>query len=149
MATYTENYNLTLPAENEYYNVEDFNENFETIDTMMAENEAVSNEINEKIGTPENGETVFSLLKNSGGSVIKSIQRILYSYSSSNTSVSKEINEVNPSKCIVIMERLYDTSNSGTAQVAYTLNATTLDISHGSGTMSNSLKLGFWIIEFN
>ena len=64
MATYTENYNLTLPAENEYYNVEDFNENFETIDTMMAENESVSNEINEKIGTPENGETVFSLLKN-------------------------------------------------------------------------------------
>lgn len=148
MATYTENYNLIMPEEADNYHVEDFNENFETIDTMMAENEAVSNEINEKIGIPENGETVFSLLKNSGGSVIKSIQRILYSYSSSNTSVSKEINEVNPSKCIVIMERLLDSSSSGTANVNYTLNATTLDISHGSGTMSSNLRLGFWIIEF-
>lgn len=148
MATYTDNYNLTMPEEGDYYNVEDFNDNFETIDTLMADTENGIHEVNEKLGTFENGETVFSLLKNSG-SFIKSIQRILYSYNSSNTSVSKEISEVVPSKCVVIMERLLDSSNSGTANVNYTLNATTLDISHGSGTMSSNLRLGFWIIEFN
>lgn len=149
MATYTEHYNLTMPDEDDYYNVEDFNENFEMIDTLMAENEAISNEISDKIGTPEDGETIFSLLKNSSNSIIKSIQRILYTYSSSNPSASMEISEVIPSKCVVILERLHDSSNSGTAPVAYTLNATTLDISHGIGTLSNNLKLGFWIIEFN
>ena len=146
MATYTEHYNLTLPEEDDYYNVEDLNENFETIDALMAENAAVSNEINEKIGTSEGGETVFSLLKNNGGGLVKSIQRVNISH---NTSSAKEtataIDAVNPSRCIVIMDRLYD-STSLCVSVTYSLAETTLTVNTGAASVG-SIKLQFQIIE--
>ena len=63
MATYTEHYHLTMPEEGDPYNVEAFNENFETLDARMAETENGIHEVNEKMGTPEtSGETVFGKL---------------------------------------------------------------------------------------
>ena len=151
MATYTENYNLTLPEETDFYNVEDFNENFETIDTLMAENERAATEINEKIGTPENGETIFSLLKNSDISLIKSIQKVKYTIKKDTSSGSISITEVNPAKCIVIFERLYDYIATGCTKLDYTLTATSINVSHNSYDFSSIRDnlFGFWIIEFN
>ena len=151
MATYTENYNLTMPEEEDYYDVEKFNENFETIDALMAENEKATTEINEKIGTPENGESIFSLLKNSDISLIKSIQKVKYTIAKDTSSGSISINEVNPEKCIVIFERLNDSTSSGCIRLDYTLTATSINVSHHSydySTIRDNL-FGFWVIEFN
>ena len=145
MATYTENYNLIMPEEGDYYNIESFNDNFEAMDVLMAENESATTEINKKIGTPESGETLFSLLK-SGGSVIKSIQRVTYSRPSSATSGSVEIKSVNPEKSVVIFERLYD--GNPTEKINYTLTETSIECTHTASSSSN-LLVGFWIIEFN
>ena len=148
MATYTENYNLTMPEESDYYNVEDYNENFETIDVLMAENEKATAEINKKIGTPDAGETVFSLLKNSNVSFIKSIQMVSASHG---TSSEKEtvlaIETVDPNRCIVIMDRMYDSTNLSVS-VNYILTETTLTVKTGSSSVG-SIKLQFQIIEFN
>ena len=152
MATYTENYNLILPEEKDNYNVENFNENFETIDTLMAENEAVSNEINSKIGTPANtGQTLFSLLENnsnSGLTSIKSIQRVTYcneTQSADNVNVS--INAVNPANCIVLMEFLCYPQDRNISS-NYVLHESAIAVTHNMAVV-NSVKLGFWIIEFN
>lgn len=40
MAEFTENYNLIKPGEEDYYDVQDFNENMDTIDGVMAATEA-------------------------------------------------------------------------------------------------------------
>lgn len=152
MATYTENYNLTMPEESDYYNVESFNENFEAIDTLMAENEAVSNEINEKIGTPaKTGQTLFSLLENnsnSGLTSIKSIQRVTYcneTQSADNVNVS--INAVNPANCIVLMELLCYPQDRDT-QLDYVLSESSIAVTHDMASVQ-TVKLGFWVIEFN
>lgn len=39
MATYTANFNLKKPGQDEFYNVEDFNDNAEIIDTQLKANE--------------------------------------------------------------------------------------------------------------
>ena len=154
MATYTENYNLTMPEEKDCYNVEDFNENFETIDVLMAETENGINEVNAKIGTTNDSETnsVFSKLNDIQNAVrkdvnfIKSIQYVTYTKPNSTDSGTIQINKINPEKCIVILERLHDASNI-TGKMVYSLNATSIDVSHNSN--ANTLIVGFWIIEFN
>ena len=46
MATYTTNYNLKKPSQNDYYNVEDFNNNADTIDTEIKKaNDKINTEI--------------------------------------------------------------------------------------------------------
>lgn len=151
MATYTENYNLTMPAEDDYYNVEDYNENFETIDSIMATNKAEMETISEKIGTPfEDGQTLFSLLQNDsseGLTAIKSIQRVTFTASSGNTDGTCNINEVDTTKCIVLFERLSDSTNSGCNGVQYTLKNTSIVI-NGNTISSGKCIFGFWIIEF-
>ena len=105
---YTENYNFAMPEDTDVYDISPLNENFETLDTILSENETAQEEINEKIGTPaQSGQTLFSLLNNnnSSPSIIKSIQRV--TLSSPNTRVN--INTVNPAKCFVITERLANT----------------------------------------
>lgn len=147
MSTFTENYNLIKPNPTDYYDVADYNENFDAIDALMAENEETAREINGKLGTPEGEETVFSLLKG-GNSSIKSIQRVTYSRIPSTTGSSIAIQEVNPEKCIVLFERFYDSATGGLSRVEYELTATAINISHYASS-SNSLIVGFWVIEFN
>lgn len=137
-----------MPEEDDYYNVADFNENFETIDALMAENEALIDEVNEKIGISYEGETVFSLLK-SRGNIIKSIQRVTFQMSANTTTGTRTINEVNPEKSFVIFERLHEYTNKS-MKIDYTLNATSIDFTHdsfSSGYLPDNLY-GLWIIEF-
>ena len=59
MSTFTENYDLIKPGSEDYYDVQDFNENMDTIDAQLAEAEAKIqtihaelDAISERIGTP-------------------------------------------------------------------------------------------------
>ena len=149
MATYTENYNLAMPEEADFYNVGVFNENFEAIDTVMAETESGINEVNDKIGTTDDKETgsVFGKLNalqniiGNGFSIIKSIQHF-----TTRESKTFNIQTVNPDKCIVILERL-EMPIQRHISLTYTLNATTLVTTFDSDNYGGSA--GFWIIEFN
>ena len=124
MATYTENYNLILPEATDIYDAEEYNSNFKTLDAALAS-------VAEQIET----------LSNTPASAIKSIQHIVTS-----ESTTHEINPVDPSKCIVILERLKGSSNMF-ANVDYTLNTSTLETTITSP--GYLYTIGFWIIEFN
>ncbi len=149
MATYTENYNLTMPEAEDYYNVEDFNENFETIDTLMAENESNITEVNDKIGTPtEEGQTIFSLLQNNTGSegltAIKSIQHFILGCTNGQNSTTKTLDpSVVSNNCIVLMQPLTESDMIN----GYSLSNTALTMTHAAG-MNSSNKFDFWVIEF-
>lgn len=123
-------------------------ENFETIDTLMAETENGIHEVNEKIGSPSDTErtSLFGCLNSSGNSVIKSIQRVTYSPLTSQTSQDITINTVDPTKCFVIFERLYD-HNDFITKIDYMLHDTYLAVTNNSTTV-HSLDVAFWIIEF-
>lgn len=150
MSTFTENYSLIKPDEADYYDVADFNENMDAIDTLMAETEQEMTAISEKIGTPtEEGQTIFSLLANNsseGVSVVKSLQHFIYSVPEDTTSGSISISSVDPAKCLVLFERLYNATSSNIG-VKYTLSETKLSLTHSSTANSNSY-FGFWIVEF-
>lgn len=152
MATFTENYNLIKPDEADYYDVADFNENFDAIDEVMAAAAQGNESISEKIGSPtDTGDsTVFGLLKTCGGSSIKSIQRVSISMSSNGTSYSDSksasIAPIVPEKCIVLLDRMGDATSFKT-RITYTLETDTLSVS-GSFGASGSVHLLFQIIEF-
>lgn len=158
MATFTEHYNLIKPSEEDYYDVQDFNENMDAIDGQMMETAAEVDGIGEKIGTAadEGTETVFGKLNQiSGGmtgvQLVKSIQHVTYStsYDSDSDSGSCSIRAVDPKRCFVIFERLYDSSNSGTAYISYSLNATSISVEHSSYSSTGPhITLGFWVVEF-
>ena len=149
MATYTENYSLLKPGEEDFYSIEDFNENMDTIDTLMAENETAVNGIDGKIGNPgDTGTgTLFGAVAAAGnntGSVIKSIQRVT-AYGNISLSKTIDINKVDTSKTFVIMERLRGAVDSH-ASVSYSLSSTSITVS--ASNSSNEISIGFWIIEF-
>ena len=87
MSTFTENYDFIKPDNEDYYDIQDFNENMDAIDAQLAKAEqkaaaiqasiATAEEslaaINKKLGTPPDGQSISSLLQN-GGSVSRSIQ---------------------------------------------------------------------------
>lgn len=154
MSTFTENYNLIKPNEADYYDISDYNENMDTIDATLAATETAVEGVSDKIGeySDTETETVFSKLNqmnsilSQGSSPIKSLQRISVSISEGKTSTTATIKTVDPTKCIIIFERLKDGSSS--SAVDYTLNATSLVITHAELSNSYTLKVGFWIIEF-
>ena len=147
MSTYTENYSLIKPDETDYYDVQDFNENMDIIDAQLAQAETAMEAFSEKIGTPEDtgSDTLFGKLS-SGSSLIKSIQTVSLSKSYDGGTHKLSINTVDPSKCIVIAERWYDTSNL-TLNHSYVLNADNLSVTLAKNT-SFSITLHFQIIEF-
>lgn len=65
MSTYTENYDLIKPDEEDFYDVQNFNENMDSIDMQMALTEEEIAGVSEKIGTSEDEitNTVFGKLK--------------------------------------------------------------------------------------
>lgn len=153
MSTYTENYNLIKPDETDYYDVQDFNENMDTLDSTMAEIESGIGTIDKKMGssTDTTSESVFGKLNDiadavsQGASAVKSIQRVTTSLSMKNESKTETINAVNVSRCIVISETLCQTSYP--YSYGYTLNGSSLSVSTSSAN-SGTVSLGFWIIEF-
>lgn len=64
MATFTEHYDLIKPGTDDYYDVADFNENMDAIDTQLYQAEQDIAGVSEKIGNPgDKGEdTLFGLL---------------------------------------------------------------------------------------
>ena len=147
MATFTEHYSLIKPGEEDYYDVADFNENMDTLDGVMAAAEQNMTDIADKIGTPaEAGQTLFSLLARGGGvsyaSLFKSVQRV--TISSPDTSVS--IRTVDPAKCLVFAERLYD-SNSVLTYYDYELKADRISMTRMSNG-NKDVSLAFTVLEF-
>ena len=118
MSTFTENYDLIKPDNEDYYDIQDFNENMDAIDAQLAQAEqkvaaiqasiATAEEtlaaINKKLGTPPDGQSISSLLQN-GGSVIRSIQYVVYTAPKSPSyGGSVTIQTVNLEKTFVITE---------------------------------------------
>lgn len=153
MSTTTENYGLILPEETDYYDVTVFNENFDTLDAVVASTEREIGEVSDKIGTAadENTNSVFGKLNDiadavsQGGSMVKSIQRVATSLSMKNESTTETIHAVDTSRCIVISEILCQTSYP--YSFSYALNSGSLSVSTTSAN-SGTVYLGFWIIEF-
>lgn len=160
MATFTENYNLIKPSEEDYYDVQDFNENMDAIDGQMAETEQELNGIGEKINqmdeklgtTADTGtETIFGrlsgLIGTDGGiRVVKSIQHIVTEFYPNHGGVEEALNEVDPPRCIVIWQRLQDRNNME-GKVVYSLSPTKLNVDLVESS-SALIALDFWIIEF-
>lgn len=129
MTTFTENYNLIKPGDEDYYDVQNYNDNFDTIDAqMMLAEEAMKEvsdkveQVSQKIGNGDTGETIFSLLKNSSNAGVKSIQRITFDIAMNNGYVNIGIAAVNTSRCVVLLHRLLDES-SFKGRYSYSLNA--------------------------
>ena len=160
MSTFTENYDFIKPDNEDYYDIQDFNENMDAIDAQLAKAEqkaaaiqasiATAEEslaaINKKLGTPPDGQSISSLLQN-GGSVIRSIQYVVYaapktpSYGGTLT-----IQEVAPEKTFVITERLNNISDS-LINFSYTLSSNAITSKH-TGCNVDVVKIGFWVVEF-
>jgi len=147
MATFTENYNLIKPDGEDYYDVADFNENMDTLDAVVASVETAAAEVNEKIGTPAaSGQTLFSLLAQGSGitfaSLFKSVQRVTIASPSTTVSIST----VDPAKCLVFVERLYNNS-SVLSYYDFKLEASQITMTEMSGG-NKDCRLAFTIIEF-
>ena len=149
MSTFTENYSLIKPDETDYYDVQDFNENMDMIDAQLAQTESAMESISEKIGTPSDtgSDTLFGKLSG-GGSLIKSIQVVDFNTTFDGSTKTAEIQTVDPSKCIVLMDRLHDNSTGFTGAV-YTLEPSQVTLTVGKHANSQySIYVRLQIIEF-
>ena len=160
MSTFTENYDFIKPDNEDYYDIQDFNENMDAIDAQLAQAEqkvaaiqasiATAEEtlaaINKKLGTPPDGQSISSLLQN-GGSVIRSIQYVGYTAPKSPSyGGSVTIQTVNLEKTFVITERLNNNFDS-LINFSYTLSSNAITIKH-TGCDVDTVKIGFWVVEF-
>jgi len=160
MSTFTENYDFIKPNNEDYYDIQDFNENMDAIDAQLAQAEqkvaaiqasiATAEEtlaaINKKLGTPPDGQSISSLLQN-GGSVIRSIQYVVYTAPKSPSyGGTVTIQTVNLEKTFVITERLNNNFDS-LINFSYTLSSNAITIKH-TGCDVDTVKIGFWVVEF-
>lgn len=160
MSTFTENYDFIKPDNEDYYDIQDFNENMDAIDAQLAQAEqkvaaiqasiATAEEtlaaINKKLGTPPDGQSISSLLQN-GGSVIRSIQYVVYTAPKSPSyGGSVTIQTVNLEKTFVITERLNNNFDS-LLNFSYTLSSNAITVKH-TGCDVDTVKVGFWVVEF-
>ena len=148
MSTYTENYSLIKPDAEDFYNIDDFNENMDVIDETMTKQAEAMDEVSEKIGNPDDSgnQTIFGKLNSSGGGCIKSIQRVEMVIKANGGSNTTNINTVDPAKCLVFLDRLGDETGTS-AEISYTLNSNSLTVTTRSGYSIN-IKLLFQIAEF-
>lgn len=160
VSTFTENYDFIKPDNEDYYDIQDFNENMDAIDAQLAQAEqkvaaiqasiATAEEtlaaINKKLGTPPDGQSISSLLQN-GGSVIRSIQYVVYTAPKSPSyGGSVTIQTVNLEKTFVITERLNNNFDS-LINFSYTLSSNAITVKH-TGCDVDTVKIGFWVVEF-
>ena len=160
MSTFTENYDFIKPDNEDYYDIQDFNENMDAIDAQLAQAEqkaaaiqasiATAEEslaaINKKLGTPPDGQSISSLLQNSG-SVIRSIQYVVYTAPKSPSyGGTVTIQTVNLEKTFVITERLNNNFDS-LLNFSYTLSSNAITVKH-TGCDVDTVKVGFWVVEF-
>lgn len=153
MATFTENYSLIKPGAADYYDAADMNENMDAIDAALAAAERETDGIGEKIGTAADSgtETIFGQLNGirgamaQGGSIIRSIQRVVVELASNNQSKTVGIETVDTAKTIVLVENQLDPNVS--FGYSYRLEANSLAVATHSG-YTKDMRLGFWIVEF-
>ena len=160
MSTFTENYDFIKPDNEDYYDIQDFNENMDAIDAQLAQAEqkvaaiqasiATAEEtlaaINKKLGTPPDGQSISSLLQN-GGSVIRSIQYVVYTAPKSPSyGGTVTIQTVNLEKTFVITERLNNNFDS-LINFSYTLSSNAITVKH-TGCDVDTVKIGFCVVEF-
>ena len=160
MSTFTENYDFIKPDNEDYYDIQDFNENMDAIDAQLAQAEqkvaaiqasiATAEEtlaaINKKLGTSPDGQSISSLLQN-GGSVIRSIQYVVYTAPKSPSyGGTVTIQTVNLEKTFVITERLNNNFDS-LLNFSYTLSSNAITVKH-TGCDVDTVKIGFWVVEF-
>ena len=160
MSTFTENYDFIKPDNEDYYDIQDFNENMDAIDAQLAQAEqkvaaiqasiATAEEtlaaINKKLGTPPDGQSISSLLQN-GGSVIRSIQYVVYTAPKSPSyGGTVTIQTVNLEKTFIITERLNNNFES-LLNFSYTLSSNAITVKH-TGCDVDTVKIGFWVVEF-
>lgn len=150
MATFTENYNLIKPGEADYYDVQDFNENMEVIDTQMKATAAEVEDLHGKIGTygDTNPETVFGQFHQLEGafSAVKSIQHLIYTNTGGQSRGIISIQPVNPERCFVHWARMIDVQNR--TSFRYTLEAEKICFTHDNYVSSDIISLDVYIIEF-
>lgn len=92
---------------------------------------------------------VLSLLTSGGAKMVKSIQHVTYTIRGSAGSTGEvAISTVTPERCIVLMERLKDATNSGCAYIEPSLSSDKLALTHSSYSSSPNVMIGFWIVEF-
>jgi len=151
MSTFTENYNLIKPQEEDYYDVQDFNENFDAIDAQMMATETAVAGVSEKIGTPTDSgtETMFGKMNQvvevvNGISLIKSIQRFILSTAPNSGRTTISIKKVNPDRCIVLAQRLYNYE----FKAVHTLSAEQLVVNHSAVGNGANEVIEYQIIEF-
>ena len=102
--------------------------------------------INKKLGTPPDGQSISSLLQN-GGSVIRSIQYVVYTAPKSPSyGGTVTIQTVNLEKTFVITERLNNNFDS-LLNFSYTLSSNAITVKH-TGCDVDTVKVGFWVVEF-
>ncbi len=161
MANYTKNYNLILPEQEDYYDVEQFNSNADAIDAQMAETEQKITGLNSKLdellekisaldsklGTAADtgSNTLYGLL-NSRKDVFKSMKRYTYTSTGGQSNYRIPINTVDPTKCFVLVERIVNT-NSTLSSYSWSLNADHIYVSHANWTSSGVLGLAFTVVE--
>ena len=147
LATYTDNYNLLKPDEEDFYSIEDFNDNMDTIDALLAENETATNGIDAKIGNPgDTGtDTLFGAMNNGGaGSIIRKIQYVTVTRTHS-ISETLSIEPVDTTKTFVILEFLKGRTD-GTVHIDYKLKTDGIRVD--ATVNDGGIALGFWVIEF-
>lgn len=141
MATYTENFNLIKPEDEEYYDVADFNANMDVIDEALAEN----------AGGSEMLQGIISA-DGQGVRMVKSIQTVYFSqsdgsaYDSGNITVNRPIQTVDPTRCIVLAYRVQDHSSTLT-YLSFALKANALAVSYYK-VSNQPIAAVFQIIEF-
>lgn len=134
MATFTENYGLRKPGQEDFYNIADFNGNMDAIDGALARNDA------------ETARLGALLEKGSGG--IKSLQSCRIAIGSHNGSAAKTLRKTEKEKSLVLLQRLLDQSAMFT-KVDYQFDGETLTVSTANDSSSKcSLLLEFWVVEF-
>lgn len=161
MANYTKNYNLILPEQEDYYDVAQFNSNASAIDTQMAETEqkisglntkldnllTKINALDSKLGTAADtgSNTLYGLL-NSRKGIFKSWNRYIYTSIKSTFSGKITIQPVDPARCIVLVERL-GTTDGTIKHYTYTLNESSIYITHSGWTSDGTIDLAFTVLE--
>lgn len=90
---------------------------------------------------------IGEILENLGRTGIKSANRYIYTSIAGTFGSKIAIQPVNPAHCIVLVERL-GTTDGTIKNYVYTLNKSSIDITHSGWTSDGTIDLAFTIVEF-
>ncbi len=155
----TVNYGFNMPDLEDFYNIEDFNENMESIDTIMYENELAVNDMSSEIKSVI-GETADTGATASTGTVMGKLNYIISAPSSPikkiikgvSSSETVTISVSDPDKCIVILNCEVGVSGSsqayGDGVHLVSLTATKMTVIRPE-KYESAYSYSYQIVEFN